>query len=191
MSMCRRIWAHHELQSGQNGAALIVVVVVLAVLSALVAGLSYNVRLDLSISRNLRLHNQAFNWMEAGLDVTEEMIAHAVQTRGGDVNATLSPNLGSANHTVHNMGQSLFLSGGQVKLKRAGSTRAHSQVRFLGRQRSDGGSIIIAAGYEGIGKGAGSGSGMVLVYSIETNSTGPAGGKTKAAELYSYIGRGM
>ncbi|MFW5722662.1 MAG: hypothetical protein ACOCWT_05135, partial [Desulfohalobiaceae bacterium] len=60
--------------TGERGAALAVVLMVLVILAAVIMGLNMDVRTDLGISRNLKLHDDALNWSESGLSTAEEMI---------------------------------------------------------------------------------------------------------------------
>ena len=178
-------------QRKEDGVALIMAVVVLTVLSVMIIGVSRDVELDLGITRNVRLNHDAFNWSEAGMDIAEEMIGFAVDTRGDDANATVNKVVGSSNYTVANPGSTLFLSNGTVTLSRQGRTLATSRVEYLATMQTAGGSIIIAAGYEGVGKSAAAGAGAVVLYKIETNgSSSIADGRAQAAETYRVTGTG-
>jgi hypothetical protein len=60
----------------------------------------------------------------------------------------------------------------------------------MGSRQAEGGSIIIAAGYEGVGKGAASGVGVSMYYLLSTNGTVRSGnGKQQIREVYRYAGR--
>lgn len=174
----------------QSGVALIMAVVVLTVLSVMIMGVSRDVDLDLGITRNVRLKHDAFNWSEAGMDIAEEVIAFALDTRGDDANETFIKAVGSSNYTIQNPGGTLFLSNGTVTLSREGRTMATSRADFLSTRMNEGGSIIIASGYEGAGKSA-SHSGVVVLYSIQTNgSSSVSDGRAVTAETYRFTGSG-
>ena len=176
----------------ENGVALIMAVVVLTVLSVMIMGVARDVDLDLGITANVRLQHDAFNWTQAGMDIAEEMIGYAVDTRGDDDDDTpVSKTVGSSNYTVDNPGSTLFLSNGTVNLSRDGRTLSSSRVEYLGTRQTEGGSIIIASGYEGVGKSAAAGTGAVVLYCIETNgSSAVADGRSRAAEVYRVTGIG-
>lgn len=177
-------------QSYENGVALILAVVVLTVLSVIVMGVSKEVDLDLGITRNIRLKHDAFNWAEAGMDITEEMIAFSLDTRGDDANATFNKTVGNSNYTIQNPGTTLFMSNGTVYLSKNGRSLASSSAGFLSTKMSEGGSIIIASGYEGAGKSA-SQSGALVLYSIETNGSSTiSDGQARTAETYRFTGSG-
>jgi uncharacterized spore protein YtfJ len=74
-----------------------------------------------------------------------------------------------------------------LSLKKDGKVISQINVQKLGIELSEGGSIIIAAGYEGLGKGAGSGSSVSLVYKLvaEGNTT-EGNAKSSLAEIYRY-----
>jgi Tfp pilus assembly protein PilX len=179
----------HRFQS-QSGVALIMAVVVLTVLSVMIMGVSRDVDLDLGITQNIRLKNDAFNWSEAGMDIAEEVIAFALDTRGDDANTTFAKTVGSSNYTIQNPGGTLFLSNGTVTLSRNGQPMATSEADFLSTRMNEGGSIIIASGYEGAGKSA-SHSGVAVLYSIVTNgSSAVLDGQSVTAETYRFTGSG-
>ncbi|WP_028574215.1 pilus assembly PilX family protein [Desulfonatronovibrio hydrogenovorans] len=142
---------------GQHGAALVMALLIMLVLSIIIIGFSTDVDLDLKISRNLQLKNQAFNWAETGLEVSEELVAYSMDTRGEEPQDFL----------IHNsyLGQvtdgPLFLTNkAKITIASGQDLLAEVDVQYMGSRPGEGGSIIIAAGYEGIGKGAGSSGGL-------------------------------
>ena len=181
--------------SGERGAAFAVVLMVLVILAAVIMGLNMDVRMDTGISRNLRLKNDALNWSDSGMSMAEEMIAYSIDSRGDDANNSFSQSLGGSNFTVSNPGDSLFNSTAGasrvVTLGIDGASIATVNATFMGTMFEDGSSIIIAAGYEGVGKGAGAGASIALFYELlaEGNST-QGDGLSKTAEVYRHIGGG-
>ena len=182
----------------EEGVALILAVVVLTVLSVVIMGVSRDVDLDLGITRNFRLKHDAFNWAESGIDVAEEMIGYAIYSGGKDAEKSPYPPkpVGTSAYVIEVPGNSLYPNGtvgntGTVTLSEDGRQQAASRVEYLGRMQTEGGSIIIASGYEGVGKSAAAGTGIVLLYKIETNGTSSvADGQAQAAEIYSISGSG-
>mgnify|MGYP006292894067 CR=1 FL=1 len=175
--------------SYQSGSALILVLLVLIVLSLLITTLSHDVGLDLAVSRNLRLKNDALNWAEGGLDAAHEMIAIAMETRGEDNGTSYS--LGNGSYTVENTGgNTLMFNNSTVHLaSQDGTVNSTVDVTFLGTETADGNSIIIAAGYEGVGKGVGAGIAVQHYYVLRSKSTSRQGeGIQKASEVYRYSG---
>lgn len=190
MMVFRQIELHGQSRS-ENGVALIMAVVVLTVLSIMIMGIARDVDLDLGITRNIRLKHDAFNWSQAGIDIAEEMIGFATDTRGDDAGISRDKIVGTSNYTVANPGSTIFLSNGTVTLSESGRTLARSEVEFLSTMQTEGGSIIIASGYEGVGKSAAAGTGVVVLYKIETEgASSVAEGRARTAETYRVTGSG-
>lgn len=186
---------HREIRAEagrtQTGAALVLTMIVLMILSIVVAGLSRDVSTDLMITRNVRLKNDAFNWAEAGFDVSEEVVAYSLDTRGDDANQSFSLNASGTSFTVSNPGSTLFQNDGSVRLSNPQRNLATGTVEYIGRSILEGGSLIIAAGYESIGHGAGSGSGISNIYKIEVEGNSTRGnGRQLAGEVYRFIREG-
>jgi hypothetical protein len=75
-------------------------------------------------------------------------------------------------------------------LSESNATLATTDVEYMGSRQAEGGSIIIAAGYEGVGKGAASGVGVSMYYLIAANGTVRSGnGRQQIREVYRYAGR--
>ena len=174
--------------------ALVLVLLIMVILGVVIAGLSRDVRLDLDITRNIRQKDEAFNWAESGLALTEETIASQIIARNdnssdGDVNVTMD--YSSSSFVVSSSSTSGTTWGNRTLTLQEGSTvLAETEVRYLGSRTSTGGSLIIASGYEGVGKGAASGGGMALYYEINGNGSVRNGsGRQKVSEVYRYAGR--
>ena len=172
----------------EQGIALVLALVVLLVLSVLIAGLSSEVFMDLGISKNIRLQSDAFNWAESCIEATEEMIASAIDTHGGEA-LSIDMDLANANYTIENPGSTLFMANGAVSFSMDGTVLGNSTVEYIGNKIIDGGSIVIAAGYEGVGKGAGSGGGVSLFYEIESRGRSRTeNSRQEVSEVYRYSG---
>ena len=176
--------------SSQKGAALIMALIMALVLSIIVIGYSTDVDLDIYISRNLQLKNQAFNWAETGVDVAEELVAYSADTRGDDpvdtsdgatAPITFNTDYQATAVTFDTYEESgvdaedwdfypLFLSEDALificDISSSDNPVRVADVNIEYKGSSDNGSsIIIAAGYEGVGKGAGAG-GMPVYYQM-------------------------
>jgi len=176
--------------SGEQGSVLVLSLMILAVLGVVIAALSTDVSLDLNISRNVRLKSDAFNWGESGMLVTEELVTRAMDLRGEDNGTAFSKTIGGDTFVVLNAGDSLMLSNGTVTLSRNGQNLSEVDVRFLGSKTGDGNSIIIAAGYEGFGMGAGSGVSRQFFYHLTATGNSTTGnGRFRMSEVYSHVAR--
>ena len=180
----------------RQGSALVLTLVIMVILSVIIAGLSRDVRLDLDITGNIRQKDEAFNWAESSLSLTEEVIASLVEVRDGtnasaDVSSTMS--FGSSSFDVDSSlktGETKVWGNRTLTLQEANKTLANTDVEYLGNRQAEGGSIIIAAGYEGVGKGAASGVGVSMYYLISANGTVRTGnGRQRIREVYRYAGR--
>lgn len=158
---------------GEQGMALVMALLILLVMSILIMGYSSDVETDIYISRNLQLKHQAFNWAETGLDVAQEIVGYSVDTRGGEPESIIVDNLYSASLTdgtlplytadVDNSGFIELCLGNTCP---DGDVVADVTTIFRGSRPSEGGSIIIAAGYEGIGKGIAGAGGFSSYYQL-------------------------
>ncbi|EFI36225.1 General secretion pathway protein K [Desulfonatronospira thiodismutans ASO3-1] len=66
--------------NAQKGSALIMALLILLVMSIVVMGMATDSDLDLKISRNLQLKNEAFNNAETGIALATEALRHTVST---------------------------------------------------------------------------------------------------------------
>jgi len=181
----------YTVSKTQQGTALVLTLIVLGVLSLTISALTQNVGLDLRISKNLKDSQQAFNWAEAGLDVTEEMIAIAINSRGEDNSSTYSMNLHGKQYVVENIGNSLFEDNSIIRLSTSSEILSRISANQAGSATTDGSSIIIAAGYQGVGKGAGSGASVMHFYQLEANGSSTSNQSLgQAKEVYGFISGG-
>ena len=179
-----------KTKTGEQGSVLVLALMILAVLSVAIASLSVDVSLDLNITRNVRLKSDAFNWGESGMLVTEELVTRAMDLRGEDNGTSFTETIGGDSFTVLNAGNSLMLSNGTVSLSSNSQVLSQVDVRYLGSQTGDGNSIIIAAGYEGFGMGAGSGVSRQFFYHLTSTGNSTTGnGRYRMAEVYTHVAR--
>jgi Tfp pilus assembly protein PilX len=185
-----------EGDRAQEGAALVLTLVIMVILSVVIAGLSRDVRLDLDITRNIQQKDEAFSWAESSLSLTEEVIASLVEVRGttnasSDVSTTMT--FGSSSFDVNSSlksGETNTWGNRTLMLSESNATLGTTDVEYMGSRQAEGGSIIIAAGYEGVGKGAASGVGVSMYYLISANGTVRSGnGRQQIREVYRYAGR--
>lgn len=185
-----------RLDRVQRGSALVLTLVIMVVLSVVIAGLSRDVRLDLDITGNIRQKDEAFNWAESSLSLAEEVIASLVEVRDGtnastSVSTTMS--FGTSSFDVNSSlksGETNVWGNRTLTLSESNKTLANTEVVYMGSRQAEGGSIIIAAGYEGVGKGAASGVGVSMYYLLSANGTVRTGnGRHQIREVYRYAGR--
>jgi len=180
----------------EKGSALVLAVVIMALLAAVVIGLSRGTDIDLFVGRNVRLMKQAFLWSDSGLEVAEEAIGFSEFTRGEDGNATFKSTPFFVNGTsfeVVNPGPAIYNNNGTSTLNFLvdGDVASAVTITYLGSLTSDGTSIIFAAGFEGVGKGLAGGGAMARIYSLR--STGLSDNdqsRKRSAEIYRSLTSG-
>ena len=163
-------------KDAQQGIVLVMALLVLLVMSVVIMGFSTDVEMDILISRNLQLKHQAFNWAETGMDIAEGLVGYSVDTRGGDKDLTPFTVAGLyrveiSNPPLFNMMQDMDNPNESPNVRifdvnNDGSPIAGVKVRFQGSRALQGGSIVIAAGYEGVGKGAAGAGGFSSAYQL-------------------------
>ncbi len=209
--MIQDLYAPEHIQGpGEKGAALVMSLIAMLVFSIIVIGYSTDTDIDLIISRNLERRNQALNWADTGLDVAEEMLAYSVDTRG---DSPLDTTQGAVSPVaLHGALQGnavtfdevtnpdldddwdyhpLYLStDGLIYIcDTAGDSerKADVQVIHTGSQPGEGGSIIIAAGYEGAGKGAGAAGGFQSLFQLESQGYHQGNSCQTIGSMYRHV----
>jgi hypothetical protein len=181
----------------QNGSALVLAIIIMALLAAVVIGLSRNTDIDLFVGRNVRLMKQAFLWSDSGLEITEEVIGFSEYTRGDDANSTF-PKTGpltfpdGTTFEVENTGSAIYnANASTINLLVNGNIASTVNVNYLGSLTSDGTSIIFASGYEGVGKGVAGGGAMARIYSLRSTGNSDNGqSRKRSAEIYRSLSSG-
>lgn len=180
----------HNFSCRQKGIALLLAMVMLLAVSGLIIKLTSDVGMDIGIGRNLRLKEDSLNWADNGLEMAEEMVNFAIDTRGEDANGSQSVDFGDGVYSV-SVTSTLFNGNGTVSIVKNGNTLSSIGVGYLGVRTAEGGSLIIAAGYEGAGKGYGAGSSALVLYSMNANGLGRAGsGNINVYDVYRFVSSG-
>lgn len=180
----------HYYSYRQKGIALLLAMVMLLAVSGLVIKLTSDVGMDIGIGRNLRIKEDSLNWAENGLEMAEEMVNFAIDTRGEDANGSQSVDFGDGVYSV-SVSSTLFNGNGTVSIVKSGDTLATIGVNYMGVRTAEGGSLIIAAGYEGAGKGFGAGSSALVLYSMNAIGLGRSGsGTINTNDVYRFVSFG-
>lgn len=198
---------------GQQGAALVMALLSMLVVSIIVIGYSTDVDMDIMISRNLQLKNQAFNWAETGTDIAQELVAYSVDTRG---DAPLDTSQGATSPiSFNNNYEAVAVTFDEVQdedvaeenwdyyplhLSEDGliyicdvssasdpTRKSDTRISFKGSKAGEGGSIIIAAGYEGVGKGAGAAGGFQSFFQIESQGYDKHNSCQSVGAMYRHV----
>ncbi|WP_028571977.1 pilus assembly PilX N-terminal domain-containing protein [Desulfonatronum lacustre] len=202
--MSKQIYCLQSRRSrGEEGIALVMALLILLAMSIMIIGFSADVEMDVYISRNLQLRNQALNWAESGVDVVEEMVGYSVDTRGdepvafylGDAqgdyfqgqisNGPLMYMSQDMNDPDEEPNVSFFEVINPGTLIEVGGVK----VKFQGARPAEGGSIIIGAGYEGIGKGVAGAGGFSSYYQLIGRGYERLNSRQAVGTMYRHVQR--
>ena len=180
--------------NSQYGGALVISIIIMAILSALIIGFSQSTDIDLLVGRNARILKQAFNWSDSGFELAQEAISISEDKRGiGDTTPTTYEFLGSNNlyktvtNTIYNSTSSNMTIRDEDS---TGAILSTVRIRLLGTVTNDGSSVIFAAGYEGVGKGAGAGGTIARIYSLRSEGRSDTDSVKRSAGIYSSVSSG-
>lgn len=175
-----------------QGSALVIALIVMALLAAAIIGLMSNVETDFFIGRNVRVIKQAFQWSDSGMEATEEMIAFSIDERGLDAYNSSSRTINGRVYSIINPGDAIYVSDNStVILEIDGEEFSRIDIEHLGSILGDGSSIIMAAGFQGVGKGAGSGGTLMTFFSLQSRGTTTGGDPAlkDSAQVYRFLSR--
>jgi hypothetical protein len=176
-------WADSTVNlRSERGVALMLSMLVLVAVSILAIGLSNDVTTDKGVTNNFRRYTEAFNRGESSTDLTFELVRHFLDERGvssyGYEESYFFFYFDDNYYfiTVDPVGQSFYSNGGTVRLYGTDGPEASVEVVRVGKKAREGGSIIMAAGYEGLGKSSAHG-GFDLWYGFEGTGRPAVGGE--------------
>ncbi len=180
--------------SNPRGSALVVALIVMALLAAAIMSLMTNVEIDLFTGRNVRILKQAFQWSDSGMEAAEEMIAFSIDERGIDAFNSSTKTINGRQYSIINPGEAIYTADNSTVILEIDSDEfARVNIDHLGSILGDGSSIIMAAGFQGVGKGAGSGGTLMTFFALESrgNTDGSGGDPTikRSAQVYRFLSR--
>lgn len=192
-----------DMLRDQRGLALISALLLLLVISLMAVGVSTDTSMDVRIAGFIKFKTVSSASVESGLvattDILEDNIYDAGWTPPVPGTPFAYPNL-SANYsgninvlattktdgTVNNDMHGVFYMDDNPNvdpvLQMTGDIAADVAVRPVVAIDSGGGSILVAQGYAGLGKGAGSGGGVHVFYDILGDAT--IGGALSEKAIY-------
>lgn len=189
-----RFWS--PCRGRQGGVALVLSMLVLVAASVLAIGLRNEVNTDIGISSNAKRYAEAFYCGESGLDWAEESIGYSVDQRGAETatdstfSGTFSPGTTtySTGISVTSAGEIFYLDGGNAGLS-GGECQALVTVQEFGIELNEGAALQMAAGYQGVGKGAAN-FGVARRYVLDSTGTESAStisGTSEMTAVYRYV----
>lgn len=178
--------------NNSRGSALVIALIVMALLAAAIISLMSNVETDFFIGRNVRIIKQAFQWSDSGMEAAEEMIAFSIDERGMDAFNSSSRTINGRVYSIINPGDAIYVSDNStVILEIDGDEHARIDIEHLGSILGDGSSIIMAAGFQGVGKGAGSGGTLMTFFALQSRGNTADGDPAlkDSAQVYRFLSR--
>ena len=188
------MWIKNKF-SDQSGAALIMAIMMLVLLTIIGIGALNNTDLELSIAGNEKAHKMTFYAADAGNELSKELIETTIEARGWQdeadttktiddivienkdfwLNDELDPDPAADSPSTANHDARLDFDRGQT------------YYRFgTNSELSSGGAIQMAAGYEGVGKGA-AGGGAWLIYDVRTRHEGVDNSKSQIKGQWRHV----
>lgn len=178
----------------QEGSALVISFIIMALLAALIVGFSRNTDIDLLVGRNSRLLKQAFQWSDSGLEIAQERISISEDRRGVNEPLTFNLNFIDDNNLYGTISSTIFnATNATITIREddsSGKVLSTVNVRNIGSIVNDGTSIIFAAGYEGAGKGAGAGGTIARIYSLRSRGFSDSDSEKRSASIYRSVASG-
>jgi len=165
-----------HIRSNEKGSTLVLSILILLLLTVIGIAATNTSIIEILISGNDKVHKMTFHQADGGTEVGIELVEQNIYMAGfntselaglGDVNAT-NPNLYlSTNSTMpSNSNRDAYLP------KNYTGNEPHTNLKIGGNPGlSTGSAIQMAAGYEGVGKGAAGGGGKI-VYDIWSQHIG-------------------
>jgi Tfp pilus assembly protein PilX len=175
-----------------RGSALVIALIVMALLAAAIIGLMNNVETDLFIGRNVRIIKQAFLWSDSGMEAAEELIGFSIDSRGDDANNSTERTINGRKYKVENPGDAIYIADNSTVILEVDDNEvARIDVINLGSVLGDGSSIIMAAGFQGVGKGAGSGGTLMTFFALQSrgNTLENDAAIKRSAQVYRFLSR--
>lgn len=179
----------------ESGVALIFAILMLALLSIIGLSATTNTDLELKMSGNEKSHKITFYGADAGNEVSKELIEQAIEARGWKNESGTSKTLGQI--TIDNKDfwlnpdldpdpavDSPSSANYDAKLT-IGTGQNYLRVGTNG-ELSSGGAVQMAAGYEGVGKGA-AGGGAWLIYDVRSRQEGMNNGRSQVKGEWLHV----
>jgi Tfp pilus assembly protein PilX len=174
-------------RENEEGTVLVASLVILAVLTVVGVIASTSTGIELLIAGNDRWHKMTFYAADGGKEAGIELLEQNITERGfspgtvgtasiGQTHFYTNVESGSTVPTTSNWDAAFSYPGG-----------CSSYITMFGNTGlSTGSALQIASGYEGKGKGLGSGGAFIL-YSIRSFATGPVESESRVCQQYRHV----
>ena len=180
--------------SDERGMALISALLLIMIVSLMAVGISSDTSMDVRIAGYQKFKAVSFGYAESGSSAATEILEENIFDAGwpGGITSFSYPLLsGSYNGTVTICDGDFYMKATPTPpcnnvISMAGDIDADIIIQRLLSMLATGGAIQMAAGYEGVGKGAGAG-GVHVIYDIETRGYGSDSAESLLGQHYRYV----
>ncbi len=185
------MWLKSKLDD-ESGAALIMAILMLVLLTIIGISALNNTDLELAISGNDKAHKMTYYAADSGNELSKELIERAIENRGWKDIA--GSTYASGDVTILN--KVFWINTDLPSVETPSSTNRDAELAFdrgqtylrvgANSQLSSGGAIQMAAGYEGVGKGA-AGGGAWLIYDVRSRHEGVSNSQSQIKGQWRHV----
>ncbi|MCK5323248.1 MAG: pilus assembly PilX N-terminal domain-containing protein [Desulfobulbaceae bacterium] len=177
--------------SDERGMALISALLLIMIVSLMAVGISSDTSMDVRIAGYQKFKAISFGYAESGSNTATEILEENIFDTGWSGTPPFSyPHLSASyNGTVTIYDGDFCLNANAANntvIEMTGDIVADIIIQRLLSMLATGGAIQQAAGYEGLGKGAG-GGGVHVIYNFETRGQGSESAETLVGQHYRYV----
>jgi len=161
------------IRSNEKGSTLVLSILILLLLTIIGIAATNTSTIEILISGNDKVHKMAFHQADGGTEVGIELVEQNIYMAGFDTNQVGDVNVTSLNLFLNDQPDDNSTRDASFPWGYVGN-EPHTNLTIGGNtELSTGSAIQMAAGYEGIGKGAAGGGGRI-VYDIWSQHIGVA-----------------
>ena len=178
--------------SDERGMALISALLLIMIVSLMAVGISSDTSMDVRIAGYQKFKAISFGYAESGsnaaTEILEENIFDTGWSSGGGAFAYPHKSASYTGDITINDGDFCLNANAanNTVIEMTGDIVADIIIQRLLSMLATGGAIQQAAGYEGLGKGAG-GGGVHVIYNFETRGQGSESAETLVGQHYRYV----
>lgn len=180
-----------QLVNNESGVALIFALMMLLLLTVIGISAMNNTDIETAIARNHKVYKLTFYAADAGNEISKELIEQAIEARGWKNEIGTTKTVGQI--TVYDkdfwLSDDLGTTVPTSSARDADFTIGRGSTYLLfgaNSELSSGGAVQMAAGYEGVGKGA-AGGGAWLIYDVRALHEGVNNGRAQVKGQWLHV----
>lgn len=186
----------HGVVGSQRGIALVSALLLLLIVSLMAVGISMDTSMDVRIAGYQRFKARSFGFAESAVVAATDILEDNIHEAGWSTAVPfIYPNI-SADYDSGNGGTIQIMNDGvfymdaneleNTVLRMTGDIAATVVTQRLVTKKSKGGALQMAAGYAGLGKGAGAG-GAHIIYNIMATGSDSDQSRTDLALHFRHV----